>query len=130
MSETYSSYIRHRMMAKYTKPEVDNMENLSVAIEFPTFEPGRWRWIRYAASGLFDNDKKLKDYTEEEWNTLLYVDGNLDIILRADYIIDMGPGTGSKGGKIAAQGTPEQIKKSKHSITGKYLARYYGAEEK
>lgn len=50
--------------------------NLSLnegAIRFPTFEPGGWRWTRYVHSGLFDNDKKLKDYTEEEWNNLLYV---------------------------------------------------------
>lgn len=42
------------------------------AIQFPTFRPGEWRWKRYVCSGLFDNDKKLRDYTEEEWDTLLY----------------------------------------------------------
>lgn len=41
------------------------------AINFPTFQPGGYRWKRYAYSGLFDNDKKLKDYTEDEWDTLL-----------------------------------------------------------
>lgn len=41
------------------------------AIQFPTFEPGGYRWKRYAYSGLFDNDKKLRDYTKEEWDTLL-----------------------------------------------------------
>jgi excinuclease UvrABC ATPase subunit len=45
------------------------------AIVFPSFQPGGWRWTRYAYSGFFDNDKKLKDYTKEEWNTLLYADG-------------------------------------------------------
>ncbi|MGM5630931.1 excinuclease ABC subunit UvrA [Apibacter raozihei] len=155
LSETYSSYIRHRMMAKYTKPEVDKIENLAVAIvidqkriegnsrstvgtitdiyallrllysrvgepfvgysnifsfnnpqgmcprceglgkvntidltriinkdkslnegaiEFPTFEPGKWRWIRYAYTGLFDRDKKLGEYSEEEWHNLLYAE--------------------------------------------------------
>ncbi|GAA4778736.1 excinuclease ABC subunit UvrA [Olivibacter ginsenosidimutans] len=42
------------------------------AILFPTFQPGGWRWTRYVYAGYFDNDKKLKDYTEDEWNTLLY----------------------------------------------------------
>lgn len=42
------------------------------AILFPTFQPGGWRWTRYVYAGYFDNDKKLKDYTKEEWNTLLY----------------------------------------------------------
>ena len=44
------------------------------AIRFPTFETGGWRWSRYARSGLFDNDKKLKDYNEEEWHNLVYAD--------------------------------------------------------
>ncbi|MFC6100394.1 ATP-binding cassette domain-containing protein [Olivibacter domesticus] len=42
------------------------------AILFPTFQPGGWRWTRYVHAGYFDNDKKLKDYTKDEWNTLLY----------------------------------------------------------
>jgi len=41
------------------------------AIQFPTFEPGGYRWKRYALSGLFDNDKKLADYTKQEWDLLL-----------------------------------------------------------
>ncbi|MFU1793890.1 ATP-binding cassette domain-containing protein [Paenibacillus azoreducens] len=45
------------------------------AILFPTFRPGDFRWKRYVCTGLFDNDKKLKDYTEEEWDTLLYKSG-------------------------------------------------------
>lgn len=42
------------------------------AINFPTFQPGGYRWKRYAYSGLFDNDKKLADYTKQEWDTLLH----------------------------------------------------------
>ncbi|MDO7840685.1 MAG: excinuclease ABC subunit UvrA, partial [Lactiplantibacillus plantarum] len=45
------------------------------AIRFPTFEPGGWRWTRYIHSGFFDNDKKLKDYSAEELELLLYADG-------------------------------------------------------
>lgn len=44
------------------------------AIKFPTFEVGGWRWKRYAYSGLFDNDKKIKDYSPEEWYNLIYAD--------------------------------------------------------
>ncbi|KAA1039961.1 excinuclease ABC subunit UvrA [Macrococcus equipercicus] len=44
------------------------------AINFPTFGPGHWRGKRYTFSGLFDNDKKLKDYTKEEMETLLYTE--------------------------------------------------------
>ncbi len=42
------------------------------AIRFPTFQPGGWRLTRYSLSGYFDNDKKLKDFTDKEWETLLY----------------------------------------------------------
>lgn len=42
------------------------------AIQFPTFQPGGYRWLRYVNSGYFDNDKKLGDYSEEEWKLLLY----------------------------------------------------------
>ncbi|MFP3595125.1 ATP-binding cassette domain-containing protein [Chryseobacterium sp. SIMBA_029] len=41
------------------------------AIQFPTFQPGGWRLTRYVYSGYFDNDKKLKEYTEKEWDILL-----------------------------------------------------------
>lgn len=42
------------------------------AIRFPTFQPDGYRWFRYVNSGYFDNDKKLKDYTEREWDLLLH----------------------------------------------------------
>ena len=45
------------------------------AILFPTFEPGGWRLTRYIHSGFFDNDKKIKDYSAEELELLLYTDG-------------------------------------------------------
>lgn len=48
------------------------------ALLFPSFAPGSWYWKYFARSGFFDPDKKLKDYTEEEWHTLLYRDDNSD----------------------------------------------------
>ena len=56
-------------------------------------------------------------------NTILVIEHNLDIIKSADYIIDLGPGGGSEGGKIVASGTPEKIIESSKSITGKYLKK-------
>lgn len=44
------------------------------AVQFPTFQPGGWRWTRYVYSGYFDNDKKVKDYTDNEWEILLHAD--------------------------------------------------------
>ncbi|MBR1553233.1 MAG: excinuclease ABC subunit UvrA, partial [Schwartzia sp.] len=54
-------------------------------------------------------------------DTVIVIEHNLDVIKSADYIIDLGPEGGDKGGTIVAQGTPEEISKVKKSYTGKYL---------
>lgn len=54
-------------------------------------------------------------------NTVIIIEHNLDVIKLADHIIDIGPDGGEKGGKIVAQGTPEEIVKNSKSITGKFL---------
>ena len=53
--------------------------------------------------------------------TVIVIEHDLDVIRNADYIIDMGPGGGEEGGRITAVGTPDEIKKSGESITGKFL---------
>ena len=53
--------------------------------------------------------------------TVIVIEHDLDVIRNADYIIDMGPGGGSEGGRIIATGTPEQIKACPESITGRYI---------
>ncbi|WPX96531.1 excinuclease ABC subunit UvrA [Candidatus Bandiella euplotis] len=55
-------------------------------------------------------------------NTIVVIEHNLDVIKTADYIIDIGPHGGEKGGEVVAKGTPEEVAKSKGSLTGKYLA--------
>lgn len=57
-------------------------------------------------------------------HTVVVIEHNLDVIKCADYIIDLGPEGGKHGGKVVAQGTPEEVSKNKKSITGKYLKRY------
>lgn len=64
---------------------------------------------------------KLINKLVDKGNTVIIIEHNLDIIKCADWIIDLGPEGGDKGGKIVAQGTPEKIVKSKKSITGIYL---------
>ena len=59
----------------------------------------------------------------DKGNTVVVVEHNLDVIKTADWIIDLGPGGGEKGGEIIAQGTPEMIIKNPKSVTGKYLKR-------
>jgi excinuclease ABC subunit A len=58
----------------------------------------------------------------DQGNTVVIIEHNLDVIKTADWVIDMGPEGGAGGGQIIAQGTPEQIAKSKASFTGRYLA--------
>lgn len=57
----------------------------------------------------------------DQGNTIIVIEHNLDVIKTADWIIDLGPGGGTKGGTIVAQGTPEEVTKNKHSYTGEYL---------
>ncbi|MCW9095595.1 MAG: excinuclease ABC subunit UvrA, partial [Ignavibacteriaceae bacterium] len=57
----------------------------------------------------------------EKGNTIVVVEHNLDVIKMADWIIDLGPGGGEFGGKIIAEGTPEQLVKKSKSVTGKFL---------
>lgn len=59
----------------------------------------------------------------ENGNTVVVIEHNLDIIKCADYIIDLGPEGGNKGGQIVAKGSPEQIAKCEKSYTGKYLKK-------
>ena len=57
-------------------------------------------------------------------NTVIVIEHNLDVIKTADYIIDIGPEGGDKGGTVIAQGTPEEVAESPVSYTGKYIAKY------
>ena len=54
-------------------------------------------------------------------NTVVVIEHNLDVIKTADYIVDMGPDGGVKGGNIIAEGKPEEIANVKNSYTGQYL---------
>ena len=60
----------------------------------------------------------------EGGNTVVVIEHNLDVIKTADYIIDMGPEGGDKGGTVVAQGTPEEVAQSPVSYTGKYVKKY------
>ena len=57
----------------------------------------------------------------DQGNTILVIEHNLDLIACADYLIDLGPEGGSGGGKIVAQGTPEEVMKNRKSFTGQFL---------
>jgi len=60
----------------------------------------------------------------EKGNSIIVIEHNMQIIKSADYIIDLGPEGGEKGGRIIAKGLPEEIVKNKNSYTGSYLKKY------
>jgi excinuclease ABC subunit A len=64
----------------------------------------------------------------ETGNTVVVIEHNLDVIKTADWIVDLGPEGGARGGRIIAKGTPEQVAKVKGSATGEYLARVLRGE--
>jgi excinuclease ABC subunit A len=59
----------------------------------------------------------------DKGNTILIIEHNMDVIKLADYIIDIGPEGGKGGGTVVAQGTPEEIVKSKKSYTAQFLKK-------
>ena len=63
-------------------------------------------------------------------NTVVVIEHNLDVIKTADWVIDLGPEGGDRGGEIIASGTPEQVAKMEHSYTGQFLARMVGAAQR
>jgi excinuclease ABC subunit A len=60
----------------------------------------------------------------ETGNTVVVIEHNLDVIKTADYVIDLGPEGGSRGGQVIAAGTPEEVAKVSHSYTGQFLRSY------
>jgi excinuclease ABC subunit A len=66
---------------------------------------------------------KVLQRLTDSGNTVLVIEHNMDILKTADYIIDLGPDGGDRGGQIVAVGTPEQIARAKGSYTGEYLRK-------
>ena len=73
----------------------------------------------------FEDTHKLLDVLNklvDQGNTVVIIEHNLDVIKSADYVIDLGPEGGAGGGRIVAQGTPEDVARSRESYTGRFLA--------
>tara|TARA_Y100000814_G_C12082779_1_gene317167 strand:+ start:69 stop:467 length:399 start_codon:yes stop_codon:yes gene_type:complete len=81
----------------------------------------------------FEDIKKLLEVLHtlvSTGNTVVVIEHNLDVIKTADYVIDLGPEGGDKGGKLVACGTPEEISQVDVSYTGKFLRQLLGARQK
>ncbi|HEV2522923.1 MAG TPA: excinuclease ABC subunit UvrA [Candidatus Acidoferrales bacterium] len=103
-------------------------QRIKLAKELSKRQTGRTLYILdEPTTGLhFDDVKKLLDVLNrlaDLGNTVLVIEHHLDVIKQADWIVDLGPEGGEGGGRIVAQGTPEQVSKVKKSYTGQVLAR-------
>jgi excinuclease ABC subunit A len=81
----------------------------------------------------FDDVRKLLDVLHrltDLGNTVVIIEHNLDVVRNADWILDLGPEGGEEGGRIVAQGTPEQVARAKKSYTGQALAAYFNGSAK
>ena len=75
----------------------------------------------------FEDVRKLLEVLHQlvdQGNTVIVIEHNLEVIKTADWIVDLGPEGGDKGGRVVAAGTPEQVAETPASYTGKYLAPY------
>jgi excinuclease ABC subunit A len=105
-------------------------QRIKLATELSRASTGKTLYILdEPTTGLhFDDVKRLLSVLNrlvEKGNTVLVIEHNLDVIKNADWIIDLGPEGGDKGGEVVAVGTPEEVVKAKKSYTGQYLSRVY-----
>ncbi len=65
----------------------------------------------------------------DQGNSVIVIEHNLDVIKTSDWVIDLGPEGGEKGGEVLGEGTPEQLSQNKKSFTGQYLKRIFEREK-
>ncbi len=110
-------------------------QRIKLARELSKRQTGRTLYLLdEPTTGLhFDDVRKLLDVLHrltDLGNSIIIIEHNLDVIRNADWIIDLGPEGGEDGGRVVAQGTPEQVAKVKKSYTGQALAHYFGRNQR
>jgi excinuclease ABC subunit A len=103
-------------------------QRVKLATELSKVSTGKTLYVLdEPTTGLHFEDVRILlgvlDKLVQKGNTVVVVEHNLDVIKTADWIIDLGPGGGEKGGLIIAEGTPEQISKNKKSVTGHFIKK-------
>jgi excinuclease ABC subunit A len=104
-------------------------QRVKLAAELSKMATGRTLYLLdEPTTGLHFHDvRKLIEVLHklvDKGNTVVVIEHNLDVIKQADWIIDLGPEGGDRGGEVVAEGTPEDICKVLASYTGKYLKKY------
>ncbi len=105
-------------------------QRMKIARELSKRQTGRTLYLLdEPTTGLhFDDVRKLLEVLHrlaDLGNTVIIIEHNLDVVRNADWVIDLGPEGGEDGGRIIAEGSPEQVAGSAHSHTGEFLRRYY-----
>ena len=105
-------------------------QRIKLATELSRRSSGKTLYILdEPTTGLhFDDVKRLLEVLHrlvDKGNTVLVIEHNLDVIKSSDWVIDLGPEGGDKGGYLVAEGTPKQVAKVKNSYTGQYLAKMF-----
>jgi len=127
MNEVGLSYIK--LGQPSTELSGGEAQRIKLATELSKRSTGRTIYILdEPTTGLhFADVHKLVEILEkltEGGNTVVVIEHNLDVIKTADYIIDIGPEGGDRGGTVIAKGTPEQVAECEESYTGQYLKKY------
>ena len=122
-------YNRETLEVKYKDKSIYDVLNMTVEEALIFFEnvPSIKRKIQTLYDVGLSYIHKLVEILKrlsEGGNTVVVIEHNLDVIKTADYIIDIGPEGGDKGGTVVAQGTPEEVAQSPVSYTGKYVKKY------
>jgi excinuclease ABC subunit A len=105
-------------------------QRMKLARELSKRQTGRTLYLLdEPTTGLhFDDVRRLLEVLHrltDLGNTVIIIEHNLDIVRNADYVLDMGPEGGERGGRVVAHGTPEQVATVSTSYTGSFLARFY-----
>ena len=105
-------------------------QRIKLATELSRRSSGKTLYILdEPTTGLhFDDIKRLLEVLHrlvDKGNTVLVIEHNLDVIKSSDWVIDLGPEGGDKGGYLVAEGTPRQVAKAAKSFTGQYLAKFF-----
>src|SRR6185437_6587422 len=113
-----------------TTLSVGEAQRMKLARELSKRQTGRTLYLLdEPTTGLhFDDVQRLLEVLHrltDLGNTVIIIEHNLDIIRNADYVLDLGPEGGERGGRVVAHGTPEQVATVGVSHTGSFLARYY-----
>ena len=110
-------------------------QRIKLARELSRTQTGRTLYVLdEPTTGLhFEDVRRLLEVLEKlvhSGNTVVVIEHNLDVVKRADHIIDLGPAGGDAGGRVVALGSPEKVASMKSSVTGPYLARLLSAKDR